>query len=82
MQINFPYPSYEKIAPFEVPDKNLMGVYSPRAFENVDEPAVLEKGFAEPIGAAWLRAAVKKGISVLIIIDDATRSTRTAPSLE
>jgi len=78
MRIDFLYPGYEGIAPVEVPDANLMGVYSPRAFDHVDESAVLEKGFASPIGAPRLRAVVKKGNRVLIIIDDATRSTPTA----
>ena len=39
MKIDFPYPGYEGIAPVEVPDRNLMGVYSPRTFE-VDEAEV------------------------------------------
>ena len=56
MQIDFPYPGYERIAPVEVPDRNLMGVYGPRTFE-VDEAEILRRGFASPIGAARLREA-------------------------
>jgi nickel-dependent lactate racemase len=67
MHIKFPYPGYEQIAPLEVPDGNLMGVFSPKAYAHVDEKDVLEKGFANPIGAPRLRDAVKKGNRVLII---------------
>ena len=31
MLINFPYEGYEKIAPAEVPDANLIGVYAPKS---------------------------------------------------
>jgi nickel-dependent lactate racemase len=78
MKIDFPYPGYEQIAPVDVPDENLMGVFSPRSFEHVDEARVLADGFARPIGAPRLRDAVKAGQSVLILIDDGTRETPTA----
>jgi nickel-dependent lactate racemase len=78
MKIDFPYPGYEGIAPVEVPDGNLMGVFGPRSFGHVDEGRVLAEGFARPIGAPRLREAVKGGRSVLILIDDGTRETPTA----
>jgi nickel-dependent lactate racemase len=78
MKINFPYPGYEQIAPVDVPDANLMGVFSPRSFEHVDEARVLAEGFARPIGAPRLSDAVQAGQSVLILIDDGTRETPTA----
>ena len=65
MKIDFPYPGYEQIPPVDVPDANLMGVFSPRAFDDVDEQAVLRDGFANPIGAPRLRDAVKKSDRVL-----------------
>ena len=77
MKIDFPYPGYERIAPVEVPDHNLMGVYTPRTFE-VDEPAILRHGFASPIGAPRLRDAARGMRRVLILIDDATRMTPVA----
>lgn len=77
MHIDFPYPGYEGIAPVEVPDANLMGVFSPRALEDVDEGAVLRDGFARPIGAPPLYEAVGARDRVLILIDDATRRTPT-----
>lgn len=78
MTFDFPYPNYTGIAPFTVPDKNLLGLFSPRRFAHVDEKRVLEEAFAAPIGAPRLRDAVKAGERVLIIIDDATRATPIA----
>jgi lactate racemase len=77
MRIDFPYPGYEAIAPVEVPDANLMGVFTPRSFA-VDEEAILRQGFERPIGAPRLRSAVRAGHRVLILIDDATRLTPIA----
>lgn len=78
MKIDFPFPGYENIAPLEIPDKNLMGVFSPRAYEGVDEQAVLDEGFAHPHNAPRLRQTVKADDRVLILIDDATRMTPAA----
>jgi len=77
VKIDFPYPGYEKIAPVEVPDANLMGVFSPKTFDS-DENAVLRRGFEHPIGAPRLRDAVRSGGRVLILIDDGTRMTPVA----
>ena len=57
MKIDFPYPGYEQIQPVNVPNENLMGVFSPRAFDSVDEKKVLADGFAKAIGAPRLRDA-------------------------
>jgi nickel-dependent lactate racemase len=78
LRIDFPYVGYDQIAPVDVPDANLMGVFSPRAFDDVDEQAVLRAGFENPIGAPRLRDAVKPSDTVLIIIDDGTRGTPMA----
>ena len=77
VRIDFPYPGYEKIAPVEVPDENLMGVFSPKTFDT-DEAAVLRRGFERPIEAPHLRDAVRPGDRVLILIDDGTRMTPVA----
>lgn len=55
MKVDFPYPCYERIAAVEVPDANLLGVYTPRKAGMVDEEAVLSRGFAYPHGAPRLR---------------------------
>src|SRR5215212_1913872 len=75
MKIDFPYLEYEQIAPVEVPDANLMGVFAPRAVRQVAEEEVLAGGFSEPYGAAHLRDAVRSTDRVLILVDDSTRGT-------
>lgn len=81
MRIDFPYPGYEGIAPVEVPDEVLMGVFSPRAFTGTDEDAVLRSAFDRPIGAPRLRDAAKGARNALILIDDGTRKTPVARML-
>lgn len=75
VKIDFPFPGYESIAPVEVPDANLMGIFSPAKLPGVDERQVVRDGLARPIGAPRLREAVKGSDRVLIIIDDGTRET-------
>jgi lactate racemase len=77
LKIDFPYPGYETIAPVEVPDRHLLGVFTPRSFDT-DESDVLRLGFERPIGAPPLRDAVQRGDRVLILIDDGTRLTPVA----
>lgn len=78
MRVDFPYPGYENIAPVDVPEAQLLGVFAPEPLRQVDEGAVLRQGFARPIGAPLLREAVGRNDSVLILIDDATRATPVA----
>ena len=78
MHLDFPYAGYEGIAPVEVPDTNLMGVWEPRALEDVDEETALATAFSRPIGAPRLREAVKRGDRILMLIDDGTRGTPIA----
>jgi lactate racemase len=75
VKIDFPYEGYEHIAPLEVPDANLLGVYAPRSAGEADEERVLARGFAEPHGAPRLRDAVRPTDHVLVLVDDATRGT-------
>jgi lactate racemase len=81
VHIDFPYPGYEAIAPVEVPDANLMGVFAPETAAEIDEDAVLREGLAQPIDAAPLHETVTSGDRVLILIDDATRATPMAAIL-
>jgi lactate racemase len=73
--VDFPYRGYEAIAPAEIPDANVMGVYSPRTVVVDDEEAVLARGIAEPIGAPRLREVARREDRVLILVDDSTRGT-------
>ena len=75
MKISFPYPGYEDIEPVEVPDANLMGIFAPQALGEVDEDAVLDQGFGNPVGAWHLSHEVRLTDRVLILIDDSTRGT-------
>src|SRR5205085_5002054 len=52
-----------------------MGVYAPRAIGEVDEEAVLARGFAYPHGALRLREMMTGSDRVLILIEDGTRGT-------
>jgi nickel-dependent lactate racemase len=81
LRIDFPYPGYEAIAPIEVPDANVMGVFTPETVSGIDEDAVLRHGLARPIDAAPLRETVTSGDRVLVLIDDATRATPMAAVL-
>lgn len=75
MRLTFPYPGYEQIAPVDVPDARLLGVYRPRSHPEVDEEAVLAEAFRSPIKAQPLREALRGRRRVLILIDDGTRGT-------
>jgi nickel-dependent lactate racemase len=73
--VDFPYPGYEGIAPVEVPDANVLGVFAPRAVADVDEEVVLARAMANPIEAPRLRDAARSADRVLVLVDDATRGT-------
>jgi nickel-dependent lactate racemase len=75
LRVEFPFPGYEEIAPVEVPDSSLIGVYQPRSIGVADEESVLARGFASPIDAPLLRDAVRGGDRVIILIEDGTRGT-------
>ncbi|HVU05920.1 MAG TPA: nickel-dependent lactate racemase [Polyangiaceae bacterium] len=81
MRIDFPYPGYEAIAPVDVPDENLMGVFAPPSFDGLDEERILADGLSKPIGAPRLRELASRARRVLVLIDDATRATPTAKIL-
>jgi nickel-dependent lactate racemase len=73
--IDFPYPGYEGIAPAEVPDANLLGVFAPRAVPDAEEEVLLARALTDPIGAPPLRDAARPEDRILILVDDATRGT-------
>jgi nickel-dependent lactate racemase len=75
MRITFPYPGYENIQAVEVPDRNLVGVFSPKTIADIDENAVLKSGFENPIGAPSLHEIVHGKERILILVDDGTRGT-------
>jgi len=61
---------------FDIPDGNLLGVYSPRAVAPVaDLDGAIRGALASPLGQPPLAAWVRRTDRVLILADDNTRST-------
>lgn len=75
MRIDFPYPGYESIEPFDIPDERFMGMYAPATMPEINEEERLIEGMAHPFGAPQLRHKVRPGDRVLILFDDGTRIT-------
>ncbi len=73
MQISFPYP---EMNPLDVPDKSLLGIFSPSVMtvEKSDEE-VIDEAFSNPIGSVRLRQLLGGQESILVVVDDYTRTT-------
>jgi nickel-dependent lactate racemase len=75
MRISFPYP---EIKPLNVPDKNLLGVFSPSTVEiKKREEEIIDDAFSNPIGSSLLSETLEWCQDVLIVTDDHTRTTPT-----
>jgi nickel-dependent lactate racemase len=73
MRISFPYP---EISRMDVPEKNLLGVFSPSIVQiGKSEEEIIEEAFSYPIGSAPLSQILKGYKDVLILVDDYTRTT-------
>ena len=75
MRISFPYPG---IKPLEVPERNLLGVFSPSTInpeKNADQ--IITDALAHPIGTSPLSERVRGHRDILIVVDDNTRWTPT-----
>jgi len=73
MRISFPYP---EIKPLDVPDKNLLGIFSPSTFHiEKSEEEIIDEAFAQPVGSPPLSEMLKGCRNVLIVADDYTRTT-------
>lgn len=70
---------YKQVAPVEIPDAQLSGVYSIGAEAAAQRSLadMVASALAAPIGSAPLRSRVKPGQRVVIVVDDNTRTTRT-----
>ena len=72
-EIRFPYPG---VPPLEIPDRNLMGVFSPPLLDTgLSEEDVLASALAAPVAAPSLAKALEGKRSVLIVSDDHHRPT-------
>lgn len=76
MHYRFPY---HDLAPLEIPDRQLSGVYSiGDAVGSGRAPGQLvAEALANPIGSPRLGDRIRPGMKVLIVADDNTRTTRT-----
>jgi nickel-dependent lactate racemase len=73
MYISFPYPEIKSL---EVPEQNLLGVFSPSILKIEEtEGAIIEKAFSHPIGSDRLSQMLRGCKNVLILTDDHTRTT-------
>ena len=75
---NVTLPYGEKSVEIRIPEKNLVGVYSPRdAAPVTDVEAEIRRALASPIGALPLREQVRGRKNAVLIADDNTRLTPT-----
>ncbi|HVS72102.1 MAG TPA: nickel-dependent lactate racemase [Phycisphaerae bacterium] len=81
MRVTFDYPNYQGIAPVDVPDERLMGVWGVKILENHDEMAEIHRGMSQPIGKRRLREEAAGKKNALILVDDGTRGTPVAKLL-
>jgi nickel-dependent lactate racemase len=69
----FPYPQINSI---NVPDRNLLGVFSPSTIKvERSEEEIIDEALSHPIGSDPLPQMLKGCKSVLIVVDDYTRTT-------
>jgi nickel-dependent lactate racemase len=73
MKVSFPYP---EMKPLDVPDENLLGIYSPSQVGiDKSEEEIIKEGLGHPAGGIPLSEVMKGCRSVLILTDDYTRTT-------
>lgn len=69
---------YADIEPLEIPDQNLVGIYSPTEVKlEKSEKQIIQEAFQNPIGTPPIHQMVKPDDKVLILVDDITRTTPT-----
>lgn len=75
--IELPYGSHTVSA--EVPERNLVGVYIPQPVPACADPeSEIAQALAAPLDTPPLRALVRRGETVVILVDDHTRATPAA----
>jgi nickel-dependent lactate racemase len=73
MRINFPY---SEIKPLDVPEKNLLGIFSPSTVRaEKSEEQIVEEAFSDPVGSPPLSEILRGVRDVLVVTDDHTRNT-------
>lgn len=75
--VELPYGSHTVSA--EVPERNLVGVYVPQPVPACTDPeSEIARALAAPLGTPPLRALVRQGETVVVLLDDHTRATPAA----
>jgi len=77
MKLQVPYGKDGKLEA-EIDDKCVLGVIEPNEVEIGDEPEVIRRALANPIGSPSLKEFLKDALDVLFIVNDPTRPTPTA----
>jgi nickel-dependent lactate racemase len=73
LHISFPY---HDIKPLEIPDKNLLGIFSPSVVRvEESQEQIIENAFSHPIASAPLKQLLRGHENVLIVVDDYSRTT-------
>ena len=73
MDVRFPY---DDIPGIEIPDRNLIGIFSPaQPKSTIKSEHIIEAALQSPVGSAALRKLVVGKRSVLIVCDDVSRPT-------
>jgi nickel-dependent lactate racemase len=73
MRISFPYPD---ISPLDIPDQNLLGIFSPSIVKEMrSEEEIINEAFSHSIGSDRLSNLLKGCKEVLIVVDDYSRNT-------
>ncbi len=66
----------------DIPDENLGEIINPQDLPPLDESAVLEGAFKNPLGSQTLEEFVKRAKDIIVVVNDATRPTPTGRVLE
>ncbi len=75
MRVSFPYTD---IDPLEIPEENLIGIFSPSVLTiEKSEEEIIKRALANPIGSPPLPQRLKGREKVLVLVDDYTRTTPT-----
>ncbi|MEW6623449.1 MAG: nickel-dependent lactate racemase [Bacillota bacterium] len=76
-QVTLPQGEFKDVV-VEIPDANLMGIYSPSDVKPVENARLeISRALTEPIGSAGLKEAARGKENVVLIADDNTRLTPT-----
>ena len=81
MAVTIPFP-YPEVSPVNIPEKNLLGIFSPSAIEIEKSPEeLIREALIRPIQASRLSHQVRGKKKILIVVDDQTRMTPVATIL-